>query len=82
MTKTFQDFLDFRNKTLAKKLPEGGKGYHVFDNTVAEEIFNLKPTNLSELSRVKGFPMNGKRMDKYGKDVVQWFMGSSVFGKK
>lgn len=81
MGKTFQDFLDYRNKTLAKKLPEGGQGYHVFNNALAKEIYEAKPTTLLALSKIKGFPMGGNRMEKYGKDIINWFMTSSVFSK-
>ena len=79
--KTYQDFLNFRNRQLAKE--EGGKqGYHAFDNETAKAIYDAKPTSLAQLSKIKGFPMGGQRMNKYGKQIIQWFMGASVFGKK
>lgn len=82
MGKTFQDFLDYRNKTLAKMEGAKGQGYHVFDNATAKLIFDAKPTSLASLSKIKGFPLNGQRITKYGTPIIQWFMTSSLFGKK
>ena len=77
--KTFQDFLDFRNKTLAKSGGQGIQGYHVFDNKVAKEIFDAKPRDLRSLAKIKGFPEGGARSTKYGKQIVNWFSSSSLF---
>lgn len=79
--KTFQDFLDYRNKTLAKKEGAKGQGYHVFDNATAKLIFDAKPSTLVALSKIKGFPAGGNRHTKYGQDIISWFMTSSLFGK-
>ena len=80
--KTFQDFLDYRNRELAKLAGSTAKGYHVFNNETAKAIFDIKPTNKKALAKIKGFPLEGERMKKYGDAVIQWFMTSSVFGKK
>lgn len=80
--KTYQDFLNFRNRELAKLAGANGKGYHVFDNATAELIYKAKPTTLQALSKIKGFPAGGERINKYGKHIIQWFMSSSIFGKK
>lgn len=80
--KTFEEFLDFRNKILAKKDDAKGQGYHVFDNATAQLIFDAKPTTLVALAKIKGFPEGGNRHTKYGTDIIRWFMTSSVFGKK
>lgn len=79
--KKFEDFLEFRNKVLAKK-EEGKSGFHAFDNATAQLIFDAKPTSLVSLGKIKGFPEGGARHTKYGKDIISWFMTSSVFGKK
>lgn len=79
--KTYQAFLNFRNKELARIGGKGVQGYHVFDNATAKAIYDLKPTTLQQLSKVKGFPLGGQRIDKYGDHIIRWFMGSSVFTK-
>lgn len=78
--KTYEDFLNFRNRELAKG--EGKQGYHIFDNATAKLIFDKKPTTLVALSKIKGFPEGGERINKYGTKIIQWFMTSSMFGGK
>lgn len=80
--KTYQDFLNFRNRELAKLAGGKGKGYHVFDNETAKQIYAAKPTTLPALSKIKGFPQGGERLTKYGNHIIRWFLTSSVFGKK
>lgn len=76
MSKSFEDFLEFRNKVLATG---GKKGYHVFDNSLAKVIYDAKPTTLSALSKIKGFPKDGARYNQYGDKIINWFFSSSVF---
>jgi len=80
--KTYQDFLNFRNRDLAKIVDSKAKGYHLFDNETAKAIYDAKPTTLVALSKIKGFPQGGERLTKYGNHIIRWFMGSGVFGKK
>lgn len=76
--KTYEDFLRFRNTTLAKK--EGGNsGNRAFDNATARLIYEAKPTTLIQLSKIKGFPEGGARINKYGGDIIRWFMTATVF---
>lgn len=76
MGKSFEDFLEFRNKQLATG---GKKGYHIFNNELARVIYDTKPTNLKALAKIKGFPEGGARHTQYGDKIVTWFFSSSVF---
>lgn len=79
MPKTLEQFLEYRNKVLGKK--HGVSGYHIFNNTIAEAIFEAKPQTVSQLSKIQGFPEDGERIKKYGEDIVTWFKTSNIFTK-
>jgi len=77
---TFDQFLNYRDAELSKV--DGKKGYTIFNNETAKLVFDAKPSSLSELSKVKGFPADGERMKKYGKKIIAFFCGSNVFTGK
>jgi hypothetical protein len=79
MAKTFEQFLEYRNKQLGKK--HGVSGYHLFNNEIAKAIFDAKPQTVTALSKIQGFPSDGERIKKYGEDIVTWFKTSSIFKK-
>lgn len=44
------------------------------DNTI-EDLLDARPQTLEELSKVKGFPADGKRVHGFGEAVIQIFIG-------
>lgn len=77
MAKTFEDFLNYRNTTLSKI--ENKNGYHIFSNELAKAIYEVKPNNVHELSKIKGMPADGERCKKYGAKIIEFFNGSHTF---
>lgn len=43
--------------------------FYIFDDTELNDICNVKPTTLEELSKIKGF--SGIKKEKYGKDIIE-----------
>lgn len=67
-----QQLLDLRSR-VAKK--NGQSTYLVFNDEELETLLKVRPKSLEELAKIKGFPMNGKRVEAYGRDVVAIFKG-------
>lgn len=64
--------LELRSK-VAKR--EGQSTYLVFNDNELEVILNERPKTLEELSKIKGFPKDGKRVKAYGIELVSIFDG-------
>jgi superfamily II DNA helicase RecQ len=47
--------------------------YQVFNDAVLEDLLAARPKNLEALSRVRGFPRDGKRIEKYGSAIIAFF---------
>lgn len=69
MDKTTQlnSLLMLRNSLCGQKhvLP-----YMIFTEECAKSIVEAQPRTIEELGRVKGFPVNGKRIKNYGEAVL------------
>lgn len=61
-----------RLKNLRSKLTKrAGKGlYGVFPDNLLEELVRCKPKTIQELSKIKGFPAEGKRVIGYGEAII------------
>lgn len=55
-----------------------------FSNEELENLLKVKPKTLEELATVKGFPIDGKRVKAFGKDILDIFKGVPIkeFGIK
>lgn len=49
---------------------EGNKHAYSFSDAELESIVDKKPCNIDELTSLKGFPKNGKRVQAYGSIIV------------
>lgn len=50
-----------------------GATYLVFNDKELEELLLKQPKSIEELSKIKGFPKNGKRVQCYGSRLVSIF---------
>ena len=74
----FQKFIEWRNNTLPK-LAGSKAPYQAFDNKTAKVLVDKKPLSLEDLQTIKGFPVGGKRMEKYGQHIVNYFLKSKAY---
>lgn len=49
--------------------------YTVFRDQEIDALLQVKPKTLETLTTVPGFPAGGARVEKYGKDIVEFFKG-------
>lgn len=49
------------------------KPYVIFKDEELKEILSKRPKTLDELSTIKGFPREGKRVEKWGQSIVDIF---------
>lgn len=47
------------------------KVFKVFTSENIKDIIQAQPHSLEELSRVKGFPKDGKRIEQYGESIIE-----------
>jgi ribonuclease D len=52
--------------------------YLIFSDELMEELLSVKPKTLDELSTIKGFPRDGKRVTKWGPAIVDVFCEKEV----
>ena len=50
------------------------KPYVIFKDEELLEILKKQPKSLDELSTIKGFPRDGKRVEKWGQSIVDIFV--------
>lgn len=67
-----EQLLDLR-KSIAKR--EGQATYLVFNDAELEVLLDKRPKSIDELSSIKGFPKDGKRVAVYGRELVGIFKG-------
>lgn len=65
-----QKLLDLRSK-IAKD--NGQSTYLVFNDEELEMILDARPKTIGDLSKLKGFPKDGKRVAAYGTELVKIF---------
>ena len=62
-------FIKLKQYRWDKSREEGNKPYFLYSNAVLEELVRLKPSNITDLMKVKGF---GKaKCEKYGEDIIR-----------
>lgn len=68
--------------TLRGKLAFEAKDGHSwsFSDAELESLLNAQPKTLDELGVIKGFPRKGKRVEAYGKNIIDIFNGVSIDG--
>lgn len=63
----------------------GQSTYLVFNDEEMETILDVRPKTIDELSKIKGFPKDGKRVAAYGQRLVNIFDArgglGSILGK-
>lgn len=47
--------------------------YTVFSDQALDLLLKYKPKNMESLTAIKGFPAGGSRVEKYGKDIIEFF---------
>ena len=47
--------------------------FTIYNDATIEDLLDARPQNLEQLSKVKGFPADGKRLKGFGEAVVQIF---------
>ena len=47
--------------------------YQVFPDAVLDQLIAYRPKTIKDLTSIKGFPPNGKRVEKYGEDIIEFF---------
>lgn len=47
--------------------------FTIYSDQTIEALLDARPTTIEELSKVKGFPKNGKRLKGFGEAVIQIF---------
>lgn len=52
--------------------------YLVFSDELMETLIEAKPKTLEELSSIKGFPKDGKRVSKWGKAIIAVFSDKDI----
>jgi len=65
---------------LRSRIAKSTKGatYLIFNDKELEELLLKRPRSIEELSKIKGFPLKGKRVTTYGKDLVKIFNDNGV----
>ena len=67
-----EQLLDLR-RSIAKS--EGQSTYLVFNDQELEVLLDKRPKSIEELSAIKGFPKDGKRVKTYGLRLIGIFKG-------
>lgn len=65
-----QKLLELRSK-VAKD--NGQSTYLVFNDEEMEMLLDARPKTIGDLSKLKGFPKDGKRVEAYGMELVKIF---------
>lgn len=52
--------------------------YLIFSDELMEVLLEQKPKTVEELSTIKGFPKDGKRVEKWGQAIVDVFSEKDV----
>lgn len=70
-----QKLIDLRSAIISKNhtLP-----FTVYSDETIEMLLNEQPTSISELAKIKGFPINGKRVTLFGKEIIKIFTDETV----
>lgn len=70
---------DNREEELLKKLrgrlayTSGVEPYVIFNDQQFLEVLRVRPQTVEELSNIKGFPIEGKRIERWGQAIVDIF---------
>ena len=80
---SLEEFKKYRDTNIAKeinkKTGENIKGYFLFNNQVAEAIFEKRPKAAKDLESIKGIPKGGKHWNIVSREIIKYFQGSKMF---
>lgn len=65
-----QMLLDLRSQLVGKLHTQP---FTIYNDATIEALLDAQPKTIKELSRVKGFPENGKRVKGFGETVIKIF---------
>lgn len=65
-----QELIELRHKLIGVLHTQP---HTIYNNETIEALLNAQPMSIEELTKVKGFPANGKRVKTFGKAVVAIF---------
>lgn len=65
---------------LRSELSYKTKGNHSwsFSDEELDRLLSAKPKSLDELGKLKGFPRDGKRVNAFGQQIVDIFLGKNI----
>lgn len=65
-------------ENLRSKLSMDKQGNHSFSfsDEELETLLKEKPKTLNDLGKIKGFPRKGKRVERFGIDIINIFKGT------
>ena len=83
MTKSEQRqlLIDLRSELLSNKAKETGKStmpYCIYTDETIENLLKAQPKTIKELTSVKGFPAEGKRVKGFGEAIIAIFNGKKI----
>lgn len=52
--------------------------FTIYNDATIEELLRARPKSIDELSRVKGFPKDGKRISGFGDAIIAIFSGKQI----
>lgn len=70
--------LDLRSQLVGKLHTQP---FTVYQDSVIEELLKAQPKTLKDLSKVKGFPEGGKRLEGFGEAVIAIFNATDKVDK-
>lgn len=47
--------------------------FTIYNDATIEDLLNAQPKTIADLTNVKGFPANGKRVKGFGESIIQIF---------
>ncbi len=47
--------------------------FTIYNDVTIEDLLNVQPKTIEELTNIKGFPVNGKRVKGFGESIIQIF---------
>lgn len=71
MSRERELLLDLRSKLAYEKT---GSHSYSFSDDELESLLKSRPKTLDELGKIKGFPREGKRVEKFGSNIVDIFV--------
>lgn len=76
-----QLLIELRSQLLSTKAKETGKStmpYCIYTDETIENLLKAQPKTIAELTKVKGFPKDGKRVKGFGEAIIAIFNGKKI----